>query len=194
MLLALFHTLNLGLKMADNGRNGVEKALKLKPDLVLMDMHMPGMDGLAAAERIRQDPAGAEIPIVMVTADAFVNRRRTALATGISEYLTKPLDFDKLFPVLKKYLRRDPAADTRGAKGLSALPDHLEKQVLVGFAELSRFSILTGGPVVDLVQETLTLCKDFDSPYPKILTGIEDAVFNGDEEKFNLLIQKVQNE
>ncbi|MCP4371610.1 MAG: hypothetical protein GY797_26335, partial [Deltaproteobacteria bacterium] len=78
-------------------------------------------------------------------------------------------------------------------KGLPALPDHLEKQVLKGFAELSRFSILSGGPVVDLVQEMLSLCRDFDSSYPKILTGIEDAVFTGDEKQFNLLIKKVHN-
>ncbi len=194
MLRALFHTLNLDLKVAGDGGNGVKKALKLKPDLVLMDMHMPVMDGLAAAERIRQDPAGTEIPIVLVTADAFVNRRRSALAAGILEYLIKPLDFIKLFPILKKYLRQDQAADTRAAKVLPTLPDHLEKQVLERFAELSRFTILDGGRVVDLVQEILTLCRGFDSPYPKILTGIEDTVYNNDEEQFNLLIKKVHNE
>ncbi len=124
---------------------------------------------------------------------SLIDYEWTALEVGIIEYPTKPLDFVKLYPILIKYLRQDQTEDTHVGKGLPALPDHLEKQVLKGFAELSRFSILSGGPVVDLVQEMLSLCGDFDSSYPKILTGIEDAVFTGDEKQFNFLIKKVHN-
>ncbi|MDM8526827.1 ATP-binding protein [Anaerolineales bacterium HSG24] len=189
MLIALFHTLNLDLQVAGNGQIGVERALELKPDLILLDMHMPDMDGLAVAQQIRQ--AGDETPIVLVSADVFIDQLDAALSVGISESLSKPLDFGKLFPVLIKYLRQDQATDVPVAGAILTLPQHLEKQILVGFTELAQFSILDGERIVDQINKMITLCQGFDSPYPVILTKIEDAVFDGDEEQFKLLVQEV---
>ncbi|MCP4404071.1 MAG: response regulator [bacterium] len=186
MLMALFQSLNLELHSAANGGDGVQKILELQPDVVLLDMHMPDMDGLSAAKQIRANPVETNIPIIAISADAFIDRQQAALAAGISEYLSKPLDFGKLFPVLIKYLRQDQATDisARTAKTLPALPKHLEKHILTGFTELAQYSILDGKRIVDRVNTMITLCQGFDSPYPEMLTRIEDAAFNGDEEEF----------
>ena len=85
----------------------IEKTLELKPDLVLMDMHMPLMDGMEATRQLRLSPDCAYLPIIALSADAFTEQQQTAYEAGITDYLIKPLDFDKLLPVLVKYLRQD---------------------------------------------------------------------------------------
>ncbi len=106
MVRSVFQELGMEIQTACNGKQGIEKALELKPDLILMDMHMPEMDGLEASRQIRLHPDGKEIPIVALSADAFFDQQNDAFQAGASDYLTKPLDFDELIPILEKYLRK----------------------------------------------------------------------------------------
>ena len=96
--------LGISVHMAENGRLGVEKARELSPDLILMDLHMPDMDGFQSTMKIREYPECADTPIVMLSADAFSDQQTVALSMGIEDYLTKPLLMDQLKIVLKKYL------------------------------------------------------------------------------------------
>ncbi len=88
---------------AVNGKQAVETARQEKPDLILMDISMPVMDGLTATQIIRKSNAKANVPIIAVTAydDSYY---RKALEAGCDDLINKPLDFDKLEPVLKQYL------------------------------------------------------------------------------------------
>ncbi len=106
MVRALFYELGLDVEIASDGKLGVKMAMELKPDLILMDMHIPEMDGLEATRQIRDLPRGKEIPIVALSADAFSRQQNEALKTGVSAYLAKPLDVNKLLPILEKHLRR----------------------------------------------------------------------------------------
>jgi DNA-binding response OmpR family regulator len=152
-----------------------------------MDWHMPKMDGLAAAKIIWAKPKVCKTPIVMLSADALSEQKKVAYSVGIQEYLTKPLDFMKLFNVLVKYLRQDKI---RGAKkSCLPLPENLEKQLVEKFKKLSECSILDAGELVDKIAKMQMMCQGFDSPYSKVLIKIEDAVFNGDEEEFNYLLK-----
>ena len=74
--------------------------------LVLMDMEMPRMNGLDAARSIRALPSGQRIPIIALTANAFVEDRDRCLAAGMDDFLTKPIDADKLYATLLKWLRQ----------------------------------------------------------------------------------------
>jgi len=193
MLMALFSLLNLEVHTANNGKMGVEKALQLLPDLVLMDRHMPEMDGLTAAKTIWASPEGSNIPIVIISADALTERiYPAAYATGIAfEYLTKPIDFSKLFPVLVKYLRQDKEARSSDKSLSTSLPKPVEKQLLETFIIISQLSILDSGEIVDQIGKMQTLCQGVDCPYLEIFIQIENAVFNGDEEQLNFLVQGV---
>ena len=87
--------------------DGVEavKALKSKPySLVLMDVQMPGMDGLMATKEIRQNPKFDNIPIVAMTANAMKGDREICLAAGMNDYISKPIKWDILFAILEKWL------------------------------------------------------------------------------------------
>ena len=102
---AVFDNLGITIQLAENGHEGVEKARELCPDLIIMDLHMPDMTGFETVVKIREYPECKDLPVVMLSADAFTHQQEQALALGIEDYLTKPLVMDRLLPVLKKHLR-----------------------------------------------------------------------------------------
>ncbi|MEE4376433.1 MAG: ATP-binding protein [Candidatus Competibacteraceae bacterium] len=102
---SIFEDLNLSVHLADDGESGVEKALALKPDLIFMDIHMPKMSGFEATKRIRANPEFEHTPIIALSADAFTEQQEEAYTTGMSGYLTKPIDSVKFINILRKYLR-----------------------------------------------------------------------------------------
>ncbi len=85
---------------ASSGEQAVALAQSEKPDLILMDIHMPGMSGLEATEIIRQQEHGKHIPIIAVTADAYPEKQQQFLAHGMDACLTKPLNGDQLWELI----------------------------------------------------------------------------------------------
>jgi CheY-like chemotaxis protein len=87
---------------AKNGQEALEKALNEQPDLVLMDIKMPVMDGLEATRLIKlKNPS---LPIIALTANAFDSDRQQALAAGCDDFLSKPINAEKCIQTIKKFL------------------------------------------------------------------------------------------
>src|SRR5215208_3229183 len=80
------------LEMAENGLQAIEKAKQLLPDVILLDIMMPGMTGFEVCQRIRSDPAIAEIPIIVLTALDDRESLLTALKAGADDFISKPFD------------------------------------------------------------------------------------------------------
>jgi CheY-like chemotaxis protein len=78
------------------GGAGLEHIRRHPPDLVLLDGNLPDLDGREVLRQIREDPATADLPVIVISADANPERVATLLAEGANEYLTKPFDFDDL--------------------------------------------------------------------------------------------------
>jgi CheY-like chemotaxis protein len=91
---------------AVDGKEAVEVAESARPDLILMDLSLPRLDGLDATRRIRELDGLARIPIVAVSAHDTNDFHADALAAGCNEYVTKPIDFDELEALLKKLLAK----------------------------------------------------------------------------------------
>lgn len=89
---------------ASDGAQAVEVAGRERPEVILMDLSLPVMDGLTATERIRTDPALRDTIIVAVTAHQEKGYRARALAAGCNAFVTKPVDFDWLKDLLDKLL------------------------------------------------------------------------------------------
>jgi two-component system cell cycle response regulator DivK len=91
---------------AINGKQAIDTALTARPDVILMDLSLPMLDGLAATRRIRELPELRLIPIVAVSAHNSADFHSEALAAGCDEYVTKPIDFDHLVSVLDGLIRK----------------------------------------------------------------------------------------
>lgn len=89
---------------AMDGQQAVEMARLERPDLILMDMSLPVMDGWEATREIKRQPGLREIPIVGLTAHAMIGDRDMAVMAGCDEFATKPVQFDKLMELLLKML------------------------------------------------------------------------------------------
>ena len=92
------------VRLAANGLEGVEQAQAIHPDLILMDLSMPVLDGWEAIRRIRTDPGLRAIPIIALTGHAMKDDRDRALAAGADEYMAKPLDFTSLLNIIQQRL------------------------------------------------------------------------------------------
>jgi len=77
---------------AENGLDGVEVARREKPDIILMDLSLPELDGWSAARQIKQDPELKDIPLIAVTAHTLPGDRRKALEAGFDSYISKPIN------------------------------------------------------------------------------------------------------
>ena len=91
---------------AEDGEEGVDVARRERPDLILMDLSLPRMDGWTATRTLRGDAATAEIPVVALTAHASAEDRERALGAGCSDYLTKPVERGQLVRAIRKNLNR----------------------------------------------------------------------------------------
>jgi len=92
--------------MAVDGGEGVEMATSAQPDLILMDMSLPVIDGWEATRRIKAAPATSHIPVIALTANAMSGDREKALAAGCDEFDTKPVDFARLLGKIEAHDHR----------------------------------------------------------------------------------------
>ena len=100
--------------LAVDGQAGVEMAVSEAPDLVLMDMSLPVLDGWEATRRLKADPATAHIPVIALTAHAMSSDRDKALEAGCDDYDTKPVELPRLLGKIEALLSR-AAGETASA-------------------------------------------------------------------------------
>ncbi len=94
------------LIVAVNGEEALEKIKTHRPDLVLLDIMMPRIDGYEVAQKVRADPQTAELPIIMLSAKAQDEDIRRGVEVGVDEYITKPFTPDHLVRVVSEHLSR----------------------------------------------------------------------------------------
>lgn len=108
---------------ARSGAEGLEAAFQDPPDLILLDLMMPGLDGFAVCAALRQNPATTNIPILMLTALDQTDSKVRGLQTGADDYITKPFDMDELEMRIEAHLRRSER--DLGANPLTILPGNI---------------------------------------------------------------------
>ncbi|MDG4859485.1 response regulator transcription factor [Streptomyces sp. T-3] len=154
-----------GTEVAGDGIEALEKAAAYAPDLVVLDIQMPRMDGLTAARRLRS--TGSTTPILMLTARDTVGDRVTGLDAGADDYLVKPFELDELFARIRALLRRSSYAAT-------ALGADLDPGDVLEFADLkmnlATREVMRGGRTVELTRTEFTLLEMFLAHPRQVLT------------------------
>jgi len=95
---------NYRVVTASNGEDAIKIAAQTNPNLILMDINLPELDGLAATRRIRDIDTLREVPVVAVTAFGTEGFQRAAYDVGVDGYLTKPIDFDRMHQLIARLL------------------------------------------------------------------------------------------
>jgi DNA-binding response OmpR family regulator len=103
---------------ASNGREALEAVARERPDLVLLDVMMPVLDGLEVVGRLRRDPVTADLPVILLSAKAQESDIRHGMGAGADEYVTKPFDPSELIETIGRVLRaRRGGGSARGRPG-----------------------------------------------------------------------------
>jgi CheY-like chemotaxis protein len=89
---------------AEDGEKGCEMAAAERPDIILMDLEMPVVDGWEATRRLRSNPQTRDIPVIALSAHTLAGEREKALAAGCNEFDTKPIEFDRLVATVRRIL------------------------------------------------------------------------------------------
>ncbi|MEO5363135.1 MAG: response regulator [Magnetococcus sp. DMHC-8] len=106
----LLQQIGLRVSVVDNGLQAVQRVEQERHDLVLMDIQMPVMDGLEATRAIRRLAVGRDLPIIAMTAHAMRGDREHSLAAGMNDHVTKPIDQERLYAVLLRWIAVQPGA------------------------------------------------------------------------------------
>ena len=128
--------------MAHRGDDAMEMALKLRPDLIVLDLMMPGLDGVEVCRQLRKDPRTTTTSIIMLTARNLTSDRITGLEAGADDYVDKPFDVDELIARVHGRLRR--ARQLRQTSPLTGLPGNfeIEHRLEVLITDSSPFALI----------------------------------------------------
>ncbi len=183
MIKAFFYEMNHEILIANDGREGVEMAVRYQPDLIFMDIHMPGMDGFEAMRRIRKQDQ--KTPIVGLSADAFNEQQKRAISAGFTDYITKPIQVNRVIECLRQYLIKDKTTSALTTKELSAA----EKQRLISVLnQLEKTPIFETEKIVALLESLASLTE---KAWQETML---DAAYAGDKKQLANLIKELKAE
>lgn len=104
LIVDVLSSMNYEVIQALDGQDGIDKAAQERPDLILMDLSLPKVDGWTATRQIKANPELQKIPVIALTAHAMVGDREKALDAGCDDYVTKPINLPELMKKLNEYL------------------------------------------------------------------------------------------
>jgi diguanylate cyclase (GGDEF)-like protein len=142
--------------LAGGGREALEMAAAAPPDLMLLDVMMPEIDGLTVLRRLRSDPGTANIPVIVLTARSLAEDRVKGLDLGADDYITKPFDLEELIARVRTVLRR--SQQMRDLSPLTGLPGNFRIT-----AKLEEY--IDSGELVAVVHADLDNFKAFNDHY-----------------------------
>ncbi|WP_455350972.1 response regulator transcription factor [Streptomyces sp. SYSU K217416] len=152
-----------GTEVAVDGLDALEKAAAHEPDLIVLDIQMPRMDGLTAARRLRA--AGSTTPVLMLTARDTVGDRVSGLDAGADDYLVKPFELDELFARIRALLRRSSYSASLAGRPAAEVLTFADLRMDLATREVTR-----GERPVELTRTEFTLLEMFLAHPRQVLT------------------------
>ena len=186
LLRMLLERKDVNVEEASNGQAGMELVAEWGPDIVFMDLRMPGMSGNDFLKQHRKDPIHGSLPVIAVTASAFQHERDACLERGFDDFLSKPIEVDELEQVFKKFIHL----------GAGDLSDSDTKNSGLEFAQLDvetsqQLRLLIGQYRRTELKETLQLLKEGDGPNQALATHCLALVSAGNWEGLAEIVDRL---
>jgi len=159
MLVNLLSPLGFQVYEAKNGQEGIEKAQAILPDVILMDIIMPVMDGLDATRGIRKLPNIKDVPIIAISASAFKRHRQASLEAGCNEFIAKPLKNEALLEKMRVHLNFEWRYDESNQENTVETPRSLHQPPAETLKTLHELAMM--GDVEGIVEQLDKLDKQF---------------------------------
>lgn len=170
--------------VVEHGADALARLQKVTPDLIILDRHMPGMDGLEVLHKVRNNPFLAQIPVLMLTAAADAQERLLAYDSGVDDFLDKPFHLDELaakcaalIRLARRNLERNPTSNLPGAEAIeNAIQAALRagRPVAVCHADLDHFKSFADSYGFDRANEAIAMTA-------RVLAGISTLEGDGTE-------------
>ncbi|MFC1536005.1 PAS domain S-box protein, partial [Candidatus Neomarinimicrobiota bacterium] len=183
--------LGFEIAVAKDGKEALDKAAEFHPEIILMDLIMPVMDGIEATKQIRKNHGLKDIIVIGISASAFNTTKQTSFKAGCNDFLTKPIHIEKLLECLKQYLKlqwiyeESSMSSSEGKKNsetlLMVIPPKEDLETLLRYSEINH---ITG------MHRSLENIKKTDEQYIPFITKIEDLV---ESLQFKRIIKTIQS-
>ncbi|MBF0240342.1 MAG: PAS domain S-box protein, partial [SAR324 cluster bacterium] len=200
MVKGVLEVLGLSTHLADSGLEGVEQTrqllLKNPVDLILLDMHMPGMDGFETAKEIRKIPGADQIPLVMVSADVFNPKQQNITEYGIREFITKPIQLEQMTRILNQYLKKcvnksAPLQESPEASPSEPFSVEAGKQLVDELQLLARTPLFMTEEILESLSRMEQHKAKLPSAMQKLFDKIQIAASNVEEEIYQDAIREL---
>mgnify|MGYP001829258290 CR=1 FL=1 len=176
--------------IANHGREALDKLERATYDGVLMDIQMPVMDGYTAACKIREDPRFEDLPILAMTANAMVEDRERALAVGMNDHITKPIEPKELFAALLKWVQHGERALPEAGRSAAVLPKAGADDLPAG---LPGIDVVRGVERVGGNRRLFRkLLVEFRQDHGEDITAIREALAGGEAERAQRLAHTIK--
>ncbi len=153
--------------LCESGLQAIDRAKQMQPDIILMDIQMPEMDGIRACELIRQLPHHQQTPVIAVTAHAMAGQKEKLLSAGMNDYLAKPIEEQKLHNLLARY---QPGSIVAGsAPSFDAVPPAESKNQTLDWA----LALQQAANKPDLARDMLQMLLAF---LPEVRNTVEEQL------------------
>jgi PAS domain S-box-containing protein len=181
--LGLLRDAGLSVDLAEDGEHALRLGGSGSYALILMDMQMPGMDGVEATKRIRALPQGGEIPIVAMTANAFADDRERCFAAGMNDFIAKPINPERVFSTLLKWLPTPSGTLSKEVEVLTPAPLPRENPALMArLAAIPGLDVKQGVAVVrGKTGKYIELLNSFVETHTSDMDRLADSIAAGDQ-------------
>ncbi|GEM_PF-848700 len=194
VLLNMLEPLGFEIVEAEDGQQGIDKTLAVRPDIILMDMVMPVMTGFEAVQKIRQIPELKEMVIIAVTASVFESDKQQIMLAGCNDFLSKPVNMEKLLTMLESHLKlawiyEESELESDNSAETTILPSH-DSLIPPPMEELKiLFDLAMRGNMISLEERAIYL-ENLDKRFKPFTNKLNQLVKGFDDEQIIALISQ----